>query len=98
MPVWVYTIVAVLLGTLSYDREFTWHQNSALIMSGIVSWMLIEYGLHRFIFHYSARSAFGRKFIYAAHLSHHEDPQALRGIFSGFTLSAPVALLYGSLL
>ena len=98
MPVWVYTVVAVVLGLLSYDREFSWRQNLALVISGILSWILIEYGLHRFIFHYSARSSFGKKFIYAAHLSHHEDPRALRGIFSGFTLSAPVALVYGLLL
>ena len=98
MPVWVYTVVALVLGTLSYDPQFSWRQNLALVISGILSWTLIEYGLHRFIFHYSARSDFGKKFIYAAHLAHHENPRALRGILSGFVLSAPVAAVYGLML
>ena len=98
MPVWVYTLVAICLGLLSYDRQFSWRQNFVLITSGIISWMAIEYGLHRFIFHYSARSSFGKKFIYTAHLAHHENPRALRGIFSGFYLSAPVGAVYGLLL
>lgn len=98
MPVWAYTVVAFVLGTLSYDRQFTWRQNLTLVISGILSWMLIEYGLHRFIFHYNARSTFGRRLIYAAHMAHHENPRATRGILSGFVLSAPVAAVYGLLL
>jgi hypothetical protein len=80
MPVWVYTVVAFVLGTLSYDPKFSWRQDLTLVVSGILSWMLIEYGLHRFIFHYSARSSFGRRFIYAAHMSHHRIRELRRRV------------------
>jgi hypothetical protein len=56
--------------------------------------MLIEYVLHRFIFHFTPRSEFGRKFVYAAHLSHHENPRATNNLFSGLLISLPIATAY----
>jgi dihydroceramide fatty acyl 2-hydroxylase len=93
-----YAVLAVCLGVLTYDKEFSWRQNLALIVAGILSWQLIEYGLHRYIFHYSARSDFGQKLVYAAHLSHHDNPRAPSKFLSGFVLSAPVATAYWLLL
>ncbi len=97
-PVYVYTPIAVCLGLLTYDKEFSWRQNLALLVLGILSWTIIEYGLHRFIFHYSARSSFGQKLVWAAHLSHHENPRAKSRLFSSFVVSAPVATAYWLLL
>ena len=93
-----YAAMAVGLGLLTYDKEFSWRQNFALIAVGILSWQLIEYGLHRYIFHYSARSGIGQKLVYAAHLSHHENPRAPSKFLSGFVLSAPIATAYWLLL
>ncbi|HTG94655.1 MAG TPA: sterol desaturase family protein [Pyrinomonadaceae bacterium] len=93
-----YAVMAVCLGLLTYDKGFSWRQNFALLGLGILSWIFIEYGLHRFIFHYSARSSLGRKLVYAAHLSHHENPKAPSKFLPGFVLSAPVATAYWLLL
>jgi dihydroceramide fatty acyl 2-hydroxylase len=93
-----YALMAVCLGFVTYDNEFSWRQNFALIAVGILSWQLIEYGLHRYIFHYSARSRFGQKLVYAAHLSHHDNPRAPSKFLSGFVLSAPIATAYWLLL
>ena len=65
-----------------------------LVGLGVLSWTVVEYGLHRFAFHYSPRSALGKKFVYAAHLSHHENPRAKSGILSSLALSTPVAAVY----
>jgi sterol desaturase/sphingolipid hydroxylase (fatty acid hydroxylase superfamily) len=56
--------------------------------------MLIEYALHRFVFHYRARSLLGKKLLYAAHLSHHENPRATSRLFSGLVISLPIATAY----
>ncbi len=61
---------------------------------GFLSWGLIEYGLHRFIFHYDARSRIGRKIVYHAHMSHHENPEANNRHFASLFLSVPVAIVY----
>ena len=93
-PVYFYTSLVVCLIALTHDKQFSWPQNLLLIGCGVLSWTLIEYGLHRFIFHYNARSAFGKKFVYGAHLSHHEMPRATNRLFSSLLISLPIATAY----
>lgn len=94
MPVYFYTTLVVCLLTFTTSNNFTWRQNTILITAGALSWGLIEYGLHRFVFHYRARSDFGRKILYAAHLSHHEDPNARDRLVASPLLSLPIATAY----
>src|ERR1051325_4342385 len=91
IPVYFYTALAVCLFAVARDERFSWGHSFLLIGLGVLSWTLIEYALHRFAFHYSARSAFGRKLVYAAHLSHHENPRATNRLFSSLLLSLPKA-------
>ena len=93
-PVYFYSVLVLCLLTIAPRADFSWRQIFLLISSGVLSWTLIEYVLHRFIFHYHARSAFGKKFLYAAHLSHHENPRATSRLFSGLFISLPIATAY----
>lgn len=93
-PVYFYTALVVCLLALTGREHFFWHHDVLFISLGIFSWTLIEYALHRFIFHYSAHSAFGRKLVYAAHLSHHENPRAPNRLFSSLILSLPISMGY----
>ena len=43
-------------------------------VAGVFLWTLIEYVLHRWIFHYRVKSPFGRKLHFLAHGIHHLDP------------------------
>jgi len=65
-----------------------------LLGFGFVSWSLIEYGLHRFVFHYDARSRVGQKLLYHAHIAHHENPKGNTRHFASLLLSTPVAAAY----
>lgn len=93
-PVYFYTTLVICLFAVTPGEGFSWRQNFLLIGLGVLSWTLMEYGLHRFVFHYSARSAFGRKLVYAAHLAHHENPRAGNRLFSSLLLSLPIAMAY----
>ena len=93
-PVYFYTALVVCLLALTRGEDFSFSQYFLLISSGVLSWTLIEYALHRFIFHYHARSTLGRKLVYAAHLSHHENPRATNQFFSSLLVSLPVAIVY----
>jgi sterol desaturase/sphingolipid hydroxylase (fatty acid hydroxylase superfamily) len=93
-PVYFYTALVVCLIAITPSANVSWRQDFLLIIFGIFSWMLIEYVLHRFIFHFTPRSEFGRKFVYAAHLSHHENPRATNNLFSGLLISLPIATAY----
>lgn len=93
-PLVFYTLVVICLFTLSRGEAISWGASVALFASGLLSWGLLEYCLHRFAFHYEARSELGKKFVYAAHLSHHDNPRANDNLFSGLLISAPVATAY----
>jgi sterol desaturase/sphingolipid hydroxylase (fatty acid hydroxylase superfamily) len=45
-----------------------------LAIVGLFLWSLTEYILHRFIFHYPAKSTIGKRFIFLFHGIHHDDP------------------------
>lgn len=93
-PVYFFALLVVCLITITRNEHTSWSQNFLFIIAGVFSWTLIEYGLHRFIFHYTARSEVGKKLVYAAHLSHHENPRAINKLFSGLVISLPVATVY----
>lgn len=93
-PAFFYTALAACLIVITSGERFSWRQDLLLIGLGVLSWMLIEYGLHRFVFHFDARSAFGKKALYAAHISHHENPRGTNGFFSSLVLSLPIATVY----
>ena len=93
-PLYFYSAVALCLGFVSAQQQLPRWKIAPLLVSGFLSWSMMEYVLHRFIFHYHARSPFGRKILYAAHLSHHEDPTASDRIFASLLLSTPIAAAY----
>ena len=94
-PFYFYTAVALCLGiAAAKGEEPSPVRMLVLLILGSLSWGLIEYGLHRFVFHYQARSELGRSLIYRAHLSHHEHPQATDRLFASLGMSIPIAACY----
>ena len=93
-PLYFYSGVSLCLALLAVNKDSSAATIILLLAAGFLSWGFIEYGLHRFIFHYHARSQFGRKLLYQAHLSHHENPKARDRIFASLFLSTPIAGAY----
>jgi len=46
-----------------------------LFFFGMILWTLAEYVLHRFVFHWNAKSRAGKYFVFLFHGLHHDDPQ-----------------------
>jgi len=65
-----------------------------LVSLGFVSWQLVEYGLHRFVFHLDVRSEVLRRVVYQAHLAHHENPRMIENVLARAWLVLPIAVLY----
>jgi sterol desaturase/sphingolipid hydroxylase (fatty acid hydroxylase superfamily) len=47
---------------------------AALFLGGLLLWTLVEYVLHRWVFHYEARGPLGKRFVFLFHGLHHDDP------------------------
>ena len=76
---WIFPLLAILLiyvtGRVEPERrlgDLLW-----LVPAGILAWTLLEYGLHRFIFHirFEIRDPAIREFLNASHISHHSAPR-----------------------
>ncbi len=94
-PFYFYTSVVLCLGTAAaLGEEASRGGIFLLFVSGFLSWGLIEYGLHRFVFHHDSQSELGRKFVQAAHLAHHETPNATDQLFASLRMSVPLAASY----
>ncbi len=79
IPWWIVPVVWVPIVALLFGGAIEWlglAPGRAALWAGVglVLWTLTEYVLHRFVFHYKPRSAFGRKFHFLAHGIHHLDP------------------------
>jgi sterol desaturase/sphingolipid hydroxylase (fatty acid hydroxylase superfamily) len=94
-PFYFYTLLTFSLGVAALTSE-TRSVTSILLLflTGVLTWGLIEYCLHRFAFHFEAQTEKGRNFVYAMHLSHHVDPKAMDDLFASLRLSLPLALSY----
>ena len=94
IPSYFYTALLLLLAFIASGQGLSVSTIVLLLGAGFLSWGFIEYVMHRFLFHYDARSSTGRWFVYHAHLSHHENPEANSRHFASLLLSMPVAAAY----
>lgn len=79
IPWWLVPVVwvPIVTGLGAYAVLALGHGTLSLVLhalAGFMLWTLVEYVLHRFVFHYKPRSAFGRKVHFLAHGIHHLDP------------------------
>jgi len=65
-----------------------------LIIGGLTAWTLAEYLLHRFIFHFKAKSEFGKKIHFIFHGVHHDYPSDSKRLVMPPSVSIPLAVLF----
>ncbi len=68
-------IVLYLLHLSHSTFSLTGPENTGLFIIALLFWTLTEYTMHRYVFHYQAKTPMGRRFIYLFHGIHHDDPQ-----------------------
>ncbi|HEY2931915.1 MAG TPA: sterol desaturase family protein [Acidobacteriota bacterium] len=69
-----------------------------LFAAGLLIWTLIEYFMHRFLFHWHPRSRAMHKLVHELHLAHHAAPRDPDRILARPEVSLPVsALVFGIL-
>lgn len=65
--------------------------------AGLLAWTLFEYGMHRVVFHWPARSAWGKRLVFLMHGCHHADPEDPERAVMPPMASIPLALAcYGA--
>lgn len=68
----------------------------ALFAAGVLAWTLVEYVMHRHVFHYEPKSRFLQRVWFIVHGVHHDQPQCKTRLVMPPALSIPLsAVCYG---
>lgn len=73
--------VVFLVCYVQYAQRYPIWLTAAVFLGAMFSWTLFEYLVHRFLFHFKARSALTRRLVYIFHENHHEFPRDKRRLF-----------------
>jgi sterol desaturase/sphingolipid hydroxylase (fatty acid hydroxylase superfamily) len=95
VPLYIYVPVILVMLYLSIFVYYIAAINIVgLFVGGVVAWTLTEYLLHRFIFHYKAKSEFGKKIHFIFHGVHHDYPSDSKRLVMPPSVSIPLAVLF----
>jgi sterol desaturase/sphingolipid hydroxylase (fatty acid hydroxylase superfamily) len=76
IPLTIFTIYAIALLYWSFDHKFlSLYETIAVFMLGTLSFTLVEYIMHRFLFHLPPTSERNKKISYIIHGVHHDYPK-----------------------
>ena len=73
---WIFPLLA--FGLLAFSKHFEPDRTGAglagLIAAGACMWTILEYALHRYVFHPGSRDTTMKEMLSGSHLMHHSDP------------------------
>lgn len=76
VPLLLWAPVTLYLFFRAYDvKGLTLQEMILTSIFGLILWTFTEYTLHRYVFHWDAKSAAGKYFVFLFHGLHHDDPQ-----------------------
>jgi sterol desaturase/sphingolipid hydroxylase (fatty acid hydroxylase superfamily) len=95
VPIIIYLpVIAYLLYLSIAAYSLTALTIAGLFLAGIAVWSLTEYLLHRFVFHFPAKSKFGKKIHFMFHGVHHDYPSDSKRLVMPPSVSIPLAVIF----
>lgn len=67
---------------------------AGLFVLGLLIWTLVEYVMHRYLFHYEPTSRIGKRIHFLVHGAHHDYPQDAHRLVAPPAFSIPVAAIF----
>src|SRR5438067_10135748 len=87
-------VVGYMLYVSLWQRQLSVPVVTALFLLGILLWTLLEYLIHRYIFHYEPKTRIGKRLHYIIHGVHHDYPNDARRLVMPPSISVPLAFLF----
>jgi 4-hydroxysphinganine ceramide fatty acyl 2-hydroxylase len=87
-------VVGCMLYLSLWQRKLSIPAVAGLFVLGILLWTLLEYLIHRYIFHYEPKSHLGKRLHYIVHGVHHDYPNDARRLVMPPSISVPLAVLF----
>ncbi|WP_223641464.1 sterol desaturase family protein [Corallococcus sp. EGB] len=87
-----------LLGWGLHARRTTLGTSAVFVPLGLLTWVVMEYCIHRYVFHWEGRGPFTRRLHEVVHGYHHKYPDDPMRLVMPLGASAPVVALIGGML
>jgi 4-hydroxysphinganine ceramide fatty acyl 2-hydroxylase len=87
-------VVGYMLYVSLWRRQLSFVAVAALFLLGVLLWTLIEYLIHRYIFHYEPKTRWGKQLHFVIHGVHHDYPNDARRLVMPPVISIPLAFLF----
>lgn len=91
--VWVPIALGILYRTWT-RHELTFGSAFGLVLTGLLMWTLLEYVLHRYVFHWTDDSAVGRRVHFLLHGVHHDFPNDKNRLVMPLGFSLPLGAVF----
>ena len=95
IPLFIYIPIILFLGWKGFAAEGATLSGIILsLFSGLLSWTLTEYVLHRFVFHFMPSSNWGKRLHFIFHGVHHDYPNDAKRLVLPPSVSIPLTVLF----
>ena len=95
VPLIIYIpVVSYYLYKSAISPVLNWWMIVGMYIGGIAMWTVVEYVLHRFIFHFEPSSDFGKKIHFLFHGVHHDYPNDSKRLVMPPAISIPLAFFF----
>jgi sterol desaturase/sphingolipid hydroxylase (fatty acid hydroxylase superfamily) len=92
LPLMTYMLYLVLM-----ERGIPAAIVAGLFVTGILIWSLVEYTMHRWVFHYEPKSRWGQRLHFMLHGVHHDYPNDASRLVMPPAVSLPLAVAFYAL-
>lgn len=87
-------VILIALSAGAWYYSLSWTEQLLMYCAGLFIWTFVEYSLHRFVFHYEPRSAWGRRVHWTFHGVHHDYPSDPLRLVMVPAVSLPLATAF----
>lgn len=93
-PFVVFVPVTLIMLYRTWARGLSLGTMAAFVVAGVVVWTLTEYFLHRYVFHWTNDTPWGRRIHFLLHGVHHDYPDDADRLVMPLLTSVPLALIF----
>ncbi len=87
-------VVGFMLYVALWRQGFPVVVVAGFFLLGMLLWTLLEYLIHRYIFHYEPKTGVGKRLHYIIHGVHHDYPNDGKRLVMPPSISVPLAVLF----
>ena len=87
-------VVGSMLYLALWRQKLSFLVVAGFFLLGVLLWTLLEYVIHRYVFHYEPKTRVGKRLHYIIHGVHHDYPNDARRLVMPPSISVPLAFLF----